>query len=573
MILQSLVKLYDDLARAGEISRPGWGKSKVGFALCIDGDGDIRQIVPTLTEANKNGKTVTVNQTMELPAAVSRSSGVFPNFLFDNSGYVLGMDNKGKPQRSLECFEACKEHHKRLLADVDCEAAKGILNYFEKWTPETLAANEIVAEYKEELIKGSNIVFRVNGVYAHEVKDIADAWQKFYDKAEGDVATCLLTGEADVIERVHPLIKGVDGAQTSGAAVVSFNADAFCSYNRSQGYNAPIGKKAAFAYTTALNYLLSERQSVQHIGDTSIVCWTDGAHKPSRDFALDALFGVKADSAMDEDTLHALVKKLANGIPCPEMDLDPSKEFYILGIAPNASRLSVRFFLRTSFGTLMKNINDHHERCEIVGSRYKLFPLWALLRETVNLNSTDKSPSPAMAGAVTRAVFSGSAYPASLLEATMLRIRAQRDLTAGQAAIIKAYYLKNTDKHCPKEVLTVSLNENSTNIPYTLGRLFAVYENVQENANPGINATIKDKYFNSAASTPAHIFPILDNLSQKHLRKLEPGKRIYFEKQIGELKNVMGETNPMRLSLPEQGSFYLGYYHQKEKRFEKKENN
>ena len=219
----------------------------------------------------------------------------------------------------------------------------------------------------------------------------------------------------------------------------------------------------------------------------------------------------------------------------------------------------------------MKHVNDHHERLEITGSRYAVTPLLAMLRETVNMNSTDKSPSPVMTGATARAIFTGSDYPASLLEATMLRIRAERKITPGRAAIIKAYYLKNSNDSKLKEVMTVSLNEHSTNVPYTLGRLFAVYEEVQERANPGINATIKDKYFNSAAATPATIFPILDNLCQKHLRKLDAGSRISLDRQISTLKNVLGETNPTRLTLPEQGSFNLGYYHQKQFRFTKKE--
>lgn len=219
----------------------------------------------------------------------------------------------------------------------------------------------------------------------------------------------------------------------------------------------------------------------------------------------------------------------------------------------------------------MKNVAEHHKRLEIVGNRYSVMPLWSLLRETVNLNTTDKSPSPVMAGAVARSVFSGTVYPASLLEATMLRIRAEREITPGRAAILKAYYLKNTNTLSPKEVLTVSLNEASTNIPYTLGRLFAVYEAVQETANPGINATIKDKYFNAASATPAVIFPILDNLAQKHLRKLSEAQKIYFNKKIGQLKCILDETNPTRLSLPEQGSFNLGYYHQNQARYTKKE--
>ena len=267
------------------------------------------------------------------------------------------------------------------------------------------------------------------------------------------------------------------------------------------------------------------------------------------------------------------MKRLAENRPCEELNLDPGRNFYILGLSPNAARLSVRFFCRNTFGELMQNINAHHERMKIVGSYYDWIPLWAMLRETVNLKSTDKSPSPVVAGATARAIFSGLPYPAALLEATMLRIRAEREITPGRAAILKAYYLRNPNPQCPEEVLHVSLNENSTNIPYTLGRLFAVYEAVQEQANPGINATIKDKYFNSAASIPATIFPILDNLCQKHLRKLQPGLRIFYDKQIAQLKNVLGETNPVRLTLPEQGSFNLGYYHQKQSRYNKKEEN
>ena len=197
--------------------------------------------------------------------------------------------------------------------------------------------------------------------------------------------------------------------------------------------------------------------------------------------------------------------------------------------------------------------------------------VWALLRETVNLNSRDKVPSPSMAGATARAIFSGGRYPASLLESTMLRIRAELNITWGRAAIIKAYYLKNPHEDCPKEVLTVSLNAASTNTAYTLGRLFSVYEAAQQTANPGINATIKDKYFNSAAAMPASIFPVLNNLYQKHLRKLEGGQRVYYDKQVMALKGILGESYPARMTLAQQGAFDLGYYHQTQKRFTKKE--
>ena len=571
MILQALTRLFEDLAQQGKIGRPGWSSAKISYALCLSAQGQLESVVPLLTETLVGKKTQLRPTPMELPAPVTRTVGILPNFLWDNSSYLLGADEKGKPERSRACFRACAELHHRLLDDVDSPIAKAIISYFDTWQPEKAQEHPALADCWQELMKGANLIFRVNGSFAQDDTAIRSAWDDDYGSVQGEKQQCLVTGKLDVAEPVHPAVKGVAGAQSSGAALISFNAPAFCSYGKEQSLNAPVGKYAAFAYTAALNYLLADKQNVHRIGDTTIVCWAEGAEPQYSLFAGLSLFGDTLPEGLSDRDLHSALKNLAQGLPCEELKLDPQRPFYILGLAPNAARLSVRFFCRNSFGTLMKNVNDHHQRMEIVGKRFEVTPLWAMLRETVNQNTTDKSPSPAMAGATARAIFMGTAYPASLLEATMLRIRAEREITPGRAAILKAYYLRNSNDLCPKEVLTVSLNETSTNIPYTLGRLFAVYEALQESANPGINATIKDKYFNSASATPATIFPILDNLSQKHLRKLDTGLRITYDRQIGALKNILGESNPARLSLPEQGSFNLGYYHQKQFRYTKKE--
>ena len=571
MILQALTRLFEDLAQQGKIGRPGWSSAKISYALCLSAQGQLESVVPLLTETLVGKKTQLRPTPMELPAPVTRTVGILPNFLWDNSSYLLGADEKGKPERSRACFRACAELHHRLLDDVDSPIAKAIISYFDTWQPEKAQEHPALADCWQELMKGANLIFRVNGSFAQDDPAIRSAWDDDYGSVQGEKQQCLVTGKLDVAEPVHPAVKGVAGAQSSGAALISFNAPAFCSYGKEQSLNAPVGKYAAFAYTAALNYLLADKQNVHRIGDTTIVCWAEGAEPQYSLFAGLSLFGDTLPEGLSDRDLHSALKNLAQGLPCEELKLDPQRPFYILGLAPNAARLSVRFFCRNSFGTLMKNVNDHHQRMEIVGKRFEVTPLWAMLRETVNQNTTDKSPSPAMAGATARAIFLGTAYPASLLEATMLRIRAEREITPGRAAILKAYYLRNSNDLCPKEVLTVSLNETSTNIPYTLGRLFAVYEALQESANPGINTTIKDKYFNSASATPATIFPILDNLSQKHLRKLDTGLRITYDRQIGALKNILGESNPARLSLPEQGSFNLGYYHQKQFRYTKKE--
>lgn len=571
MILQALTQLYEDLTDRGKIDRPGWGPAKISFALCLDLQGNVTQVLPQQVEEVKGKKTVMRPRIMALPATVTRTVGVLPNFLWDNSSYLLGCDAKGNPQRSAQCFEACKQLHHRLLDNLDSPVAEAILAYFDRWDIPMAQKHPALAGCWDELMKGGNLVFRVDGGYAQKDSKIRDAWEHHYASGEGEQVQCLVTGKLDIAEAVHPSIKGVAGAQSSGAAIVSFNAPAFCSYGKEQSLNAPVGKYAAFAYTSALNHLLAERENVHRIGDTTVVCWAEGAEPEYNVFSNCFLFGDPAPEQIRTEDLRTMVHHMAQGLPCEEMPLDLSRRFYILGLAPNAARLSVRFFYNSTFGELMQHVAAHHKRLEIVGNSYPVMPLGELLRETVNLNTTDKAPSPVMAGAVARAIFTGNPYPVALLESTMLRIRAERKITPGRAAILKAYYLKNPNKLCPEEVLTVSLNEASTNVPYTLGRLFAVYEALQEAANPGINATIKDKYFNSASATPAVIFPILDNLAQKHLRKLNQGQRVYYDKQIGQIKNILGETNPVRLSLPEQGSFNLGYYHQKQARFTKKE--
>ena len=579
MILQALTRYYEDLLQQGEIAAPGWSPAKISFALCLDGRGQVTQVIPTMQEVELGKKTVLRPQEMILPSAARKTSNshLLSNFLWEDSSHFLGVNQKGSVKRSMTAFSTAASLHHTVLDGVDSPIAQAILAFFDTWQPENAAEHPALSGQYEAVTAGGNLLFRVDGCYSHEDTVIREAWQRYRNGTDEDAVKmqCLVTGREDEITATHPAIKGVRDAQSSGAALVSFNAPAFCSYGREQNYNAPVGKYAAFAYTAALNHLLADRNNVQVIGDTTIVCWAEGAEPVYQDLFMSFMSGNMPSSLSDND-LRAALRDLAKGLPCKDLGVDPNRTFYILGLAPNSARLSVRFFLRDSFGKLMRNVNEHYERLEIVKPAYAkpgVLSLWALLRETVNLYSKDKSPSPTMAGATARAVFSGGLYPASLLEAVMLRIRAERDITWGRAAIIKAYYLKNPHTDCPEEVLTVSLNEASTNIPYTLGRLFSVYEATQQTANPGINTTIKDKYFNSAAAMPASIFPVLNNLYQKHLRKLETGQRVYFDKQVSTLKGVLGESYPTRMTLAQQGSFDLGYYHQTQKRYTKKEEN
>lgn len=382
-----------------------------------------------------------------------------------------------------------------------------------------------------------------------------------------------MTGQPGTLARLHPSIKGVAGAQSSGASLVSFNAPAFCSFEHEQGANAPVSDYAAFAYTTALNTLLADRNRVSRVGDTTILCWAAGGESAYQDCFLMSIFN---DSYTENDilnTLHHLSK--GESIQWDESRLSPDTRFYVLGLAPNVGRLSVRFFWQNSFGALARNLERHYQRLEIIRPSFDKFPtlsIWRLVLETVRkVPGRTPEPHPRLAGDLLLAVLNDTLYPATLLNGVELRIRAERSVSRGQTAILKAYYTKYLEQFQPdspmKEALTVELNEQTNYLPYLLGRLFAVLEGLQQRANPGINTTIKDRYFNSASATPAIVFPQLINLAQKHLNKLDGGLAVYYDKQITELSSRITQTLPTRMSLAEQSSFQLGYYHETQRRY------
>ena len=579
MILQALTQYYEELLAAGKITRPGWAKAKVSFALDLDDAGQVRQLLHLQREVQRGKKTALVPQELDMPSPVKRTAGVAANFLCDNSSYLLGADDKGKPARSLECFSAARALHLSLLKDAASPAAQAIVRFFETWDPAQAAEHPALREDWADLMKGGNLTFWYRDAPAAADPAVAAAWQRQYESGGEDAedTLCLVTGQHTTLARLHPSIKGVAGAQVIGASLVSFNAPAFCSYEHEQGANAPTGEYAAFAYATALNTLLADRDHVCRVGDTTILFWAANAEAAYQDFMMYSLFNDHYSEGDILSTLHSLAK--GESVDWDQARLDPATRFYVLGLAPNAARLSVRFFWQNNFGTLARNIARHYERIDIVRPSFDKFPtlpIWRLVQETVRRPAPGASPadpSPRLAGDLLLAVLNDALYPATLLDGVSLRIRAEHDVTRGKAAILKAYYLRNSSDQNIKEVMTVELNEQSAYLPYVLGRLFAVLEAVQQSANPGINTTIKDRYFNSASATPASVFPLLLNLAQKHLAKLDVGLATYYDKKITELNSRITCTLPARMSLPEQSAFQIGYYHETQKRYAKKEEN
>lgn len=591
MIIQELASYYDSLAEQGKVGQEGWGKAKVSYGLRIDGNGELIGVIP-LMEIPAGGKKE-VPKEVFVPEQVKRSSGINANFLCDNSSYMLGFDDKGKSEnekeksrkRAIECFYASKTLHHKILDYVEDADAKALLAYFDKWNPELAIDNKIIGEYKEGILKGGNLIFLNDyGKELHKNKRVRKAWDEYREQMNdsSDKGICLVSGQKTTIARLHPSIKGIFGAQSSGASLVSYNSTSLESYGHEiaydcgQGFNAPVSEKIAFKYGAALNYLIADREHSKRVSDTTIVYWADNAQTGYQDLWSDSFFG---NGNITQERLNSIADDIRKGkaVPYEDSELYGDTRFCVMGIAPNAARLSVSFFTEGNFGHMLGNVVRFHEELAIIKPKFvenQSLSIWHLLNETANQNSRDKKAPAPVVSSVFRSVLEGIAYPEGLFENIILRIRADRDINWRKAAIIKAYLLRQNEidgREEAKEVLTMELNEGSDYLPYILGRTFAVLEKIQQDANPGIKATIKDRYFNSAGATPATVFPILFKLSQHHIKKLSDGSKIYYDRIIGDLQGRIKESYPKRLSLQEQGTYYLGYYHQRQTLFKSKD--
>ena len=586
MILQSLVKYYEILAddENSNIPKLGYGKANVSYAVNLSLEGELLNIIPLKISAQRGKKMVEIPQSMEVPEQEKKSVGIKSNFLCENSGYVFGVDNKGKPERSKDCFEAFKQLHLRILQDVNNATAQAVVKYVSRWDVDHALEHPALAENLDEILSGANFIFKINGgEFVHQNSEIRQAWETYKSSSDNtNTMQCLVTGQESPIARLHPSIKGVRGAQSSGGSIVSFNERAYESYGheKEQGLNAPVSEYATFAYTTMLNFLLADSAHKLNLGDATIVFWAESPKEIYQDFMALYLNGGTVNNGeglvQDEEAareIKSVFEKIAQGRPIGDLSdvFDQETNFYILAISPNAARLAVRFFFANSFGEFVHKIGRHYEDLRIE-KQYPndpdVFSLWRLLNETVSPMSKDKAASPLLAGAVLKAIITGTQYPASLYNSVILRIKAEKEISYYKAAIIKGYLSRNTEEF--KEVLTMALNEQSENSAYILGRLFAVLEKAQQDANPGINTTIKDRYFASACATPAAVFPVLLRLAQHHISKADYGYA--SDRKISDILEKMDIDNnpfPANLSLEQQGVFVLGYYHQRNALYQK----
>jgi CRISPR-associated protein Csd1 len=600
MIVQALNRYYEILRESGmDIARFGYTKEKVSFALNISSTGELLDILPMFDQEQRGKKVREVPRLMIVPEYAEPTSNVQASFLCGKCDYVLGISKRDgdKPEHSAARYEEFRRFNSQLLRQVDTDAGRAVIAFLE--THDRLQAYEHpgISLYLKEILKGGRIVFLYRGAFVHEDPLIQQVWEEYHASKDLSTGQCLVTGEQAAVTIKHRKIHGNVGKNSFDSPLISFNQRAFESYNRAQeqGMNSPIGDKAAFAYSTALNYLLSNDNPNRkfYLGDAVIVYWAETTRRP-----YESVFASVFDSSFEnalsiqheerrraESTLQSVADKVTRVRPLDLGALLPSlgdenPRFYVLGLAPvGDGRLCVRIFINDLFENIVENIMTHYKDLEIA-KEYDEQPTYLsvsqILYETVSKKVRDKDAAPLLSGAVTRAVLTNSPYPSALYNAILNRVHSEMDDKEGgikkinyvRAAVIKAFLIrKYRHVYNPfKEVLTMALNEQSTIPAYLLGRLFAVLEKVQiEAAKPTVlNATIKDRYFTSACASPQTVFPTLLRLSQHHIAKAEYGKSI--DRDIQDILNLLDvEKNPIpsRLTLDEQGIFVLGYYHQR----------
>lgn len=574
-VLQALDRYYERMAGRGEVEPPGWSREKISFAIVLSPQG---KPIDVLDLRQASGRKL-VPRLVEVPAAVKRTVAIQPNLLWDKTAYVLGR-TAGSGKRTAEEHAAYKECHLRFLDGTQDDGLLALRRFLEVWTPERFDAAPFVAEMLD-----TNLIFRLEGDsgFIHQ-REAARHLVAAQAGATGPRGFCLVTGIEAPLARLHASIRGVEGAQSSGAALVSFNLAAFTSYGKEQGENAPISEGAAFRYGAALNRMLdrgSRNRLLRPIGDATTVFWADASDESVASAAEDdfsILFDPPATDPnadhLDRDQEQAVrlfeaLQQVAEGRPARNLDprLAEGVRFHVLGLSPNAARLSIRFWLSDSFEVFAKRLADHYACLHIEPSPWRALPpsVSRLLVRTTALQQDFRNIPPLLAGEVTRAILAGTPYPRSLLVAALLRLRAGDDPATGwHAAAIRAVLARNEDR---KETPPVSLERDNPDPAYQLGRMFAMAEIAQRMALGKVNATIRDRYFGAASATPGSIFPLLLRGMQHHLSRLrKDGKGGFIEREMDQIAELLPPALPRSLRLEEQGRFVIGYYHQRRAR-------
>lgn len=573
MILKALADYYERMLNDPDcdVAPPGFESKPIPFLLVISKIGSFINLRDTrLGEGKKK-----IAREFVVPQGEKKTSGIKSNLLWDNPQYVLGVP-KGEDLKDMDrAAESLSAFKKKLDdafgTDFDDEGITAVRRFLTKKDFTEILRHEAWPEIKEN---NANLTFVLEGD-ERLISQRQRVLKVLMTRSQPSASTqpCVITGAEDTPAELHTSIKGVWGAQSSGANIVSFNLDAFRSFGKKQGLNAPVGQRTAFAYTTALNTLLAKGSSQRiQVGDASTVFWARENHTFEDDFSSFLGEPPKGEEP-DYGKIRSLLSAVRTGV-IPDEDEIP---FYVLGLAPNASRIAIRFWYEGSVRDLKKKIAQHFGDIEIVRAPHdrEFLSLFQLLVSTAAEGKADNIP-PNLSGEVARAVLSGGGYPRTLLTGAIRRCKAEQKINHARAALIKGFLVRDSRlKGITKKEVGMALDKTIENPGYVLGRLFAVLERIQEQAHSGINKTIRDTYFSAATSNPLVIFKRLQDLAIHHLAKIRnSGKSTVWLDKL--MQEVMGKVPasgvPVTLALEDQGRFAVGYYHQRQDFFNKNEN-
>lgn len=575
MILDDLDRYYrlKEAEPGSDIPRAGWSVASVSWEFRLDESGRLISVVSLGTEKNKACQ-------MLVPEQESRSSGIQPYFLCDKAAYFLGLDEK----RGSQMREASAELHRKVLCNVNDLAAAAVMKFFD--SPFDLESLD--QDISDSLARGGLIVFRFlpDMSLVHERKAVTEAWMIARQvNSDGATVQCAITGHEGIPAQKFPMTMGMPGANSSGASLISFNCNAFCSYGHNkddQAKNASISQEAAFNVGTAIRYLNNSPEHHVDIGDARVVFWTGDDSDES--IGLLSLFldpdAQSREAGEDEKLLASLRQRLdAIRVGRDTVPVSRTSRYFVLGLSPNMARISVRFFQTGTLGSLEDHFAEFLRDIDVSdykGDSLRPRTLRAYIYQTAAQGKADNVPNTLVCSSV-EAMLRGTAFPQSLFEQLIMRMRTDKGFSGSgskkydamylRVPMLKACLLRKARQVGDVQVersLTVSLNEKNLNMGYLLGRLFAILEKAQEEAVPGANSTIRDRYIGSASATPARVFPQLLKNGQHHLEKAEYG--FLLDRKIQEVMALIDskEGFPQTLSYDDQGQFFIGYYQQKQ---------
>ena len=519
-----------------------------------------------------------------------RTSAPVPHCMGDHAGYILGLkevkakDNfdyakeMTRNEKTLTAFKKDVEYFFNILPDNSFVQA--IHAFYKKFSLETINAikhDSHWGDFCKYLAK--NITFSVIGINGYAASDNEILQVKKQSKSnENKKAVCLITGvkEKPVNTTYSSFILG----GKSNAKLVAFQVNSgYDSYGKKMGLNAPISEEAEFKYTTALLKLLSKNSRNKfRIGDRSFIFWASSNSEAAEqtEGSLFDLLGYTEEEGDDPNAKIEQVRKVFTAIYSGSLKKSLEDRFFILGLAPNSARIAVVYWSESSLREFAGKILQHFKDMEIIDTRKEGKPYMGIkdMLAAVTLSGKQSEATPNLPEAIVNSIFQGTPYPFTLFSACIRRIRAEsgshdkKAIRIARMAIIKAY-LNRTNSNNKK--IEIMLDKSNTNQGYLCGRLFAVLDKIQEDAN-GISS-IRERYMNAASATPASVFATILNLSSHHMEKLtNDGKKIFFEKMKQEIIDKIPASGfPAHLDLQDQGRFFIGYYHQRQEFFTKKE--